>query len=204
MFTGIVERIGTISSIETTTTGKKLVLKTSPWNSPPTHGESISISGCCLTLASHQTQGDDLLVAFDIVPESLRRTTLGNVAQGTSLNIERALRADSLLGGHQVQGHVDNIEQIVELTDSGTGERRLRCSLQNIDVDTIVPQGSITIDGVSLTIASVEEDYFEVALIPTTLKETTLGMSKVGDYVNIETDIIARTVTRVLRNMQKK
>ena len=80
----------------------------------------------------------------------------------------------------------------------------LRCSLQNIDVDTIVPQGSITIDGVSLTIASVEKDYFEVALIPTTLKETTLGMSKVGDYVNIETDIIARTVARVLRNMQKK
>ena len=203
MFTGIVERIGTISSVETTTTGKKLVLKTSPWSTPPTHGESISISGCCLTLTSYKTEGDDLLITFDIVPESLRRTTLKNVAIGSSVNIERALRADSLLGGHQVQGHVENVEKIVELTDSDTGERRLRCSLQNIDVETIVSQGSIAIDGVSLTIASVEDDYFEVALIPTTLKETTLGSRKVGDYVNIETDIIARTVASVLRKMHK-
>ncbi|MAI67303.1 MAG: riboflavin synthase, partial [Phycisphaerae bacterium] len=113
------------------------------------------------------------------------------------------LRPDTLLGGHFVQGHVDGVEKIVSVTDEGGGARRVRFTLLQIDSDTVVYKGSVTIDGVSLTLAAVGEDWFEVALVPTTLRETTLGNAKVGDFVNIETDILARTVVQVVRKMQK-
>ena len=202
MFTGIVEKIGTISSVESNATGKKLTLRTSPWESPLVIGESICLNGCCLTVISHYQEESDVFISFDLVPESLRVTTLGEVVAGEHLNVERALRLDSRLGGHQVQGHIDNIEFVMEVHPTDEYEIRLRCSMRNIDPDAVVPKGSITIDGVSLTIASVQENSFDVALIPTTLEQTTLGNAKVGNPVNIETDIIAKTIVQVVRNMQ--
>ena len=201
MFTGLVQRIGTISAIDATTAGKRLVLKCLAWDSPAIEGESICVNGCCLTVISFSLKGDDLQLSFDVVPESLEKTTLRELEVGAEVNIERALRADSLLGGHQVQGHVDAIEEIVEVSEVGGDETRIRCSMRMVDTDAVVPKGSITIDGVSLTIAFVGAETFDVALIPTTLRDTTLGKAKAGNKVNIETDIIARTVVRVIRNM---
>ncbi|MBC8202419.1 MAG: riboflavin synthase [Planctomycetes bacterium] len=203
MFTGLVERIGTISGFESISAGKRLVLRCKPWDLPLVAGESISVNGCCLTVVSHALDGEELVLSFDVIPESLSMTTLGEATLADAVNIERALRADGLLGGHQVQGHIDAIEDVIEVSEEGDKETRVRCSMRNVDKDTVVPKGSITIDGVSLTIAAVDSDTFEVALVPTTLRETTLGSTKVGDQVNIETDIIARTVVRVVRNMSK-
>jgi riboflavin synthase len=204
MFTGLVERIGTISAIEATSAGKRVVVRCARWDVPPNLGESICVSGCCLTVVDHSLEGINLLLSFDVIPESLAQTTLDSYEVGSKVNVERALRADGLLGGHQVQGHVDAIEEIIGVSETGDEETRVRCSMRNVDKDTIVPKGSITIDGISLTIASVDHSSFDVALVPTTLRETTLGNAEVGNYVNIETDIIARTVVRVVRNMQKE
>jgi riboflavin synthase len=202
MFTGLVQRIGIISAIEATSAGKCLKLSCAPWEFPVTEGESISINGCCLTVVAFTMDGEELMLSFDVVPESLAKSTLDMTETGSEVNIERALRADSLVGGHQVQGHIDAIEQILEVTRNEDTETRIRCSMRNVDRDAVVPKGSITIDGISLTIASVDLETFEVVLVPTTLRDTTLGKANVGDHVNIETDIIARTVVRVLRNMR--
>ncbi|MDP6693286.1 MAG: riboflavin synthase [Phycisphaerales bacterium] len=202
MFTGLVERIGTISVVEPITEGIRLGVICSPWDRKVDLGESICVAGCCLTVVEAVPTEDNLFLSFVVVPESLRHTTLGLVDINSDVNIERALRADGFLGGHQVQGHVDATESILKLSDDGIEEKRVQISMKNVDRDTIVSKGSITIDGVSLTIASVVDDWFEVALIPTTLQETTLGKISVGDKVNIETDIIARTVARVVRNMK--
>jgi len=202
MFTGLVERIGTISAIAATSAGKRLSLKCAPWAVPAEEGESISVNGCCLTVVSFSHDCDQLLLSFDVVPESLSHTTLARVEVGDQVNIERALRADGRLGGHQVQGHIDAMEKIVEISKKEDEETRFRYSMQNVDRDAVVPKGSIAIDGVSLTIASVDDAYFDVALVPTTLRDTIFGNAKIGDQVNIETDIIARTVVRVVRNMR--
>jgi riboflavin synthase len=146
----------------------------------------------------------NLTLSFDVVPETLRCTTLGAFSDGTQINLERSLRADSLLGGHIVQGHIDGIERVLEIESAVASERRLRFTLETVDSDTIISKGSITIEGVSLTIAQVSDTGFEVVLVPTTINETTLGTVAVGDSVNIETDILARTIVQVARKMQKK
>jgi riboflavin synthase len=202
MFTGLVEKIGTISAIEPSGAGQRLILLCSPWDTPPKLGESICVGGCCLTVVEHAKKSSALLLSFDVVPETLAQTTLGAASPGDLVNVERALRADGLLGGHQVQGHVDAVEQVVEVNKQGDGSHRVRFTMKSVDGDAVVPKGSITVDGISLTIASVADDSFDVALVPTTLQETTLGNTSVGDKVNIETDIIARTIIRVVRNMQ--
>ncbi|HIB01272.1 MAG TPA: riboflavin synthase [Phycisphaerales bacterium] len=146
----------------------------------------------------------NLTLSFDVVPETLRCTTLGTFSEGTQINLERSLRADSLLGGHFVQGHIDGVERVLEIESTVTGERRLRFTLEAVDCDTIISKGSITIEGVSLTIAEVGDTWFEVVLVPTTINETTLGAVEVGDSVNIESDILTRTIVQVARKMQKK
>ncbi len=203
MFTGLVERIGTISAFEPCPAGQRLILMCSPWETPPTIGESICVAGCCLTVVAQKEQSSALLLTFDVVPETLTQTTLGTASPGHLVNVERALRAESLLGGHQVQGHIDAIEEVQEINIESDGACRVRVSMKNVDQDAVVPKGSITVDGISLTIASVADDSFDIALVPTTLQETTMGKISVGDRVNIETDIIARTVIRVVRNMQR-
>ncbi len=203
MFTGLVQKIATVASSEKEEWGVRLVITCSEWAKPIEMGESICTAGCCLTVMEYLVENGENRISFDIVPESLRCTTLGNLTEGSRVNVERSLRSDSLLGGHFVQGHVDGLETILSVTPQGEEDSRLRISMNTVDKDTIVSKGSVTIDGVSLTIASVEEDWFEVALVPTTLQETTLGSVAEGATVNIETDILARTVVQVVRKMQQ-
>jgi len=202
MFTGLVEQMATIASVEQVSWGIRLSIKSKGWDLPTTLGESICTSGCCLTVVEAKEEDGQTLISFDVIPETLRCTTLGGLVEGDSVNLERSLRADTLLGGHFVQGHIDGMETIVAVSDVSDEERRVRLTIHSVDRDTIVPKGSVTIDGVSLTIATVGQDWFEVALVPTTLEQTTLGGAKVGDSVNIETDILARTVVQVVKNMQ--
>jgi len=201
MFTGLVEQMATITSIERSEKGTHLVLACQGWKNPVIDGESICTSGCCLTVVeSSVTQGETRL-SFIVVPESLRCTTIGKLTVGDNVNIERSLCADALLGGHFVQGHIDGVESLLDVSNVNDDERRLRITMKVIDQDTVVHKGSITVDGVSLTIARVGEGWFEVVLVPTTLQETTLGRVSTGDNVNIETDILARTVVQVVRRM---
>ena len=203
MFTGLIQQMAKVVTLLNEPSGVRLVVSCAGWDSTLEMGESICTSGCCLTVAGLSEENAEKHISFDVVHETLACTTLGDWSPGTLVNLERSLRPDSLLGGHFVQGHVDGVEKIVSVTDEGVGARRVRFTLLQIDSDTVVHKGSVTIDGVSLTLAAVGEDWFEVALVPTTLKETTLGNAKVGDFVNIETDILARTVVQVVRKMQK-
>jgi riboflavin synthase len=203
MFTGLVEQIGSVVTLEERDFGTRLVLSCKGWNQPPSQGASISVSGCCLTVVRAELSADETLLSFDMIPETLACTILSNLHKGDTLNLEQSLRADTLIGGHFVQGHVDGVERVLECVTFGKSECRVRLTMCMVDTDVVVPKGSITINGVSLTVATVEEDWFEVVLIPTTIQDTTLGSLQEGDQVNIETDMIARTIARVVRRMQK-
>jgi riboflavin synthase len=202
MFTGLVEQIGIITCLEDRVFGKRLRVSCEKLTDMPALGASISISGCCLTVVSAAQEEDRMLLDFDIVQETLTCTTLGRLRREDSVNLEQAMRADTRLGGHFVQGHVDGVVRAIGSDPLNDGECRIRFSMDGIDTDTIIPKGSITLDGVSLTIADVGEDWFEVVLIPTTLQETTLGKLEIDDVVNIETDILTRTIVQVVRRMQ--
>ena len=204
MFTGLVQQLAKVISLSNAENGVRLLISCKVWDTPVVLGESISVSGCCLTVVSFQENNGDLSILFDVVPETLRCTTLGRFSEGAQINVERSLRADSLLGGHFVQGHVDGVENVLGIESKIAGERRIRFSLNSVDEDTIVSKGSVTIDGVSLTIAAVGSGWFEVVLVPTTIKDTTLGKIKIGDFVNIEADILAKTIVQVARKMQYK
>jgi len=205
MFTGLIQHIGRVDGIEVHPAGRRLTVDPQGWSHAPGHGESIAINGVCLTLVSDIDS--DGLMAFDVLHETLNRSTTGALKPGSLVNLEHAARADTLMGGHTVQGHVDCLATVRSVTPEGEGVRMAF----DLDDDSgekmraIVPKGSIAVDGVSLTIASVcpEERTFEVALIPTTLECTTLGETEAGDRVNIETDIIARTIAFQLENYFK-
>ncbi|MBX3358991.1 MAG: riboflavin synthase [Phycisphaeraceae bacterium] len=185
-----------------TTAGRRLTVDPVDWNHTPRRDDSISVAGCCLTVV--RDPGPDRLFEFDIIPETLTRTTLGRLTPGSQVNLEHSLRADSLLGGHLVQGHIDGVGQVtVVARDEPDGGWRLRIGMPEAVSPYVAPKGSITVDGVSLTVALVgpgrhETDgapsWFEVALIPTTLQRTTLSALKPGDLVNLEADMIAKTV----------
>lgn len=181
MFTGIVEAAGRVRAVRRTPKGLRLEVE-GPWKVPT--GSSVAVNGVCLTAL----EGKGL--AFDVIPESLSRTTLGKLRSGGRVNLERALAAGARLDGHVVQGHVDGTGVVESLTRrSGAVTLAVRApGLQ----DQIVPKGSITVDGVSLTVVDVDEGRFTVALIPTTLRLTTLGRFRKGDRVNIETDVLAK------------
>jgi riboflavin synthase len=204
MFTGLVQQLAKVISLSNAENGVRLLISCKVWDTPVELGESISASGCCLTIVSFEENNGELSILFDVVPETLRCTTLGRFSEGAQINVERSLRADSLLGGHFVQGHVDGVENVLGIESKIAGERRIRFSLNSVDEDTIVSKGSVTIDGVSLTIAAVGSSWFEVVLVPTTIKDTTLGKIKIGDFVNIEADILAKTIVQVARKMQYK
>ncbi len=202
MFTGIIEQTATLTEIAESASGTRLTVTCEGWSRKVTLGESICTSGCCLTVAESSGVYGEMSLSFDVIPQTLQCTTLGTLAIGDSVNIERSLTTESLLGGHFVQGHVDCVEAVVGRESTDSTDSRMRISTNSVDPDTIVSKGSVTIDGVSLTIASVGEQWFEVALIPTTDNQTTLGDLKVGDLVNIETDIVARTIAHVVRRMK--
>lgn len=199
MFTGLVQAIGTVKDFSRSPSGASIVIDPGTWTHLAAHGESISVSGVCLT---HTGNGADRLLRFDAVPETLAKTTLGSLKAGDPVNLEHALRADTLLGGHFVQGHVDGIGRILHV-QSDPADWRVTLSCPPGHSDAVVPKGSICLDGVSLTIAAVGPGHeFQVALIPTTLELTTLKHWRSGISVNVETDMIAKTVVHWLAMRQ--
>lgn len=207
MFTGLIQAIGTVVAINRTPVGVRLEIDPGSWDHQPTLGESIAVSGCCLTLAEAEARrGGQRVLAFDVVPETLAKATLGGWRPGSRVNLERSLRASDLIGGHFVQGHIEGVGRVERIQQDP--EWRVRILPPVETADAIVPKGSIAVDGVSLTVAackgpaepSPSHAWFDVALIPTTLRLTTLALLREGDPVNIETDMMARSVLHYLRH----
>ena len=193
MFTGIVEEVGEVVDLRT---GDDVVVLTvrAALAAEVAHGESVAVNGCCLTAVVEGSPGGTL--TLELVPETRKRTSLGAVTAGSGVNLERAVPAGGRLDGHIVQGHVDGIGTLVSRTP---GERsdEVRFSLPAELARYVVEKGSVAVDGVSLTVAAVYPDGFGVALIPTTLADTTLGSRTPGDPVNLEVDVIAKYVERM-------
>jgi riboflavin synthase len=195
MFTGIIEQVGTVSAIDGDADGRRLRISAAGVGHLEIGG-SIAVNGVCLTVVDNT---DDEF-SLDVVPETLHRTNLGDLVTSSPVNLERPMRADGRFDGHVVQGHVDGTGIIASITDDdGTV---VRVEPQPGLLRHIVEKGSITIDGVSLTVVDVDETGFEVALIPHTLEVTTLGLRNVGDVVNLETDVLAKYVERLVRHQQ--
>ncbi|MEU0237991.1 MULTISPECIES: riboflavin synthase [Nocardiopsidaceae] len=200
MFTGIVEELGKVVSIEPAgTTGESLLLtlRGPLVSSDAGHGDSISVNGVCLTVVG---RGEDTFTA-DVMKESLDRSSLGGLSVGSEVNLERAARVDGRLGGHIVQGHVDGTSRLLS-RNPGDNWDVLRFSLPAELSPYVVEKGSITVDGTSLTVSAVsapgaDEEFFEVSLIPETLRATTLGGLPAGATVNIEVDVVAKYVERI-------
>lgn len=193
MFTGIVERVGEIVSITETETGRSVVVAASGLDDVVL-GASISVNGVCLTAIDPEPGS----FRVDVIPETLIRTNLGYLLPGESVNLERAMLADGRFDGHIVQGHVDGTGEIGDITSDSEGGVRMTIEVAADLMRYIVEKGSITVDGVSLTVAAVEDAAFTVALIPHTLDITVLGLRKVGDVVNLEVDVLAKYVERLI------
>ncbi|MHC4445308.1 MAG: riboflavin synthase [Planctomycetota bacterium] len=189
MFTGIVQSVGLVRSIQRGSAGARLVLNAPGLKRPISSGSSICVSGVCLTV----TKSTATDVEFDVVPETLSGSTLGTLSSGDRVNLEASLKVGDGLDGHMVQGHVDGIGRVSDI-QRGSAGHVFTLGADSSIMAFIIPKGSVSVDGVSLTVAEVGKDWFKVALIPTTLSETTFGLLKVNDRVNIETDIIARTI----------
>jgi len=194
VFTGLVEEIGEIVAVEVSGDGARLTVRAPLAVEDAQHGASIAVSGVCLTVVGW---GSDWFAA-DVMRETVDVTTIGAKSPGTRVNVERALRADDRLGGHIVQGHVDGTSEVLDVRP-GDAWRVIRFALDPEHAPLVTKKGSITVDGVSLTVSDAGTDWFEVSLIPETLEATTLGALAVGDRVNIETDILARHIARLIR-----
>jgi riboflavin synthase len=198
MFTGIVETVGKVAEVESRGETQRLVIE-APAVCPGVRvGDSISVSGACLTVA--RVDPGSGVLAFDAVRETLDRTSLGRLERGGRVNLERALRADARLDGHIVQGHVDACGQVLELRRRGEDVQLfIECGASFAGLQ--VEKGSVAIDGVSLTVVGVEATAFDVALIPHTLEVTTLGDRRPGDPVNLEADVLGKYVQRHLERI---
>ncbi|WP_403023342.1 riboflavin synthase [Salinibacterium sp. GXW1014] len=194
MFTGIIEEQGEVIAWDPSTDAARITVRAPKCVSDAGHGDSIAVSGVCLTVVD---QGEDWFTA-DVMAQTIAMSTLTNPRPGERVNLERAAPVHGRLGGHIVQGHIDGTSELLSVTP-GDAWRVLRFSLSPELAPLVVDKGSIAVDGVSLTVSAVGDDWFEVSLIPETLSATTLGMRAVGDRVNIETDILARHVQRMLR-----
>ncbi|HLU57145.1 MAG TPA: riboflavin synthase [Pseudonocardia sp.] len=195
MFTGIVEEIGEVTAVREDADVVVFTIRAGTVTSDARHGDSIAVNGVCLTVVDPEGSTDGTF-SVELMPETLKRSSLGAVVPGTKVNLERAVPVNGRLGGHIVQGHVDGV---ATLLSRSPGERtdELRFSLVPDLARYVVEKGSITVDGVSLTVAGVTDDSFTVALIPTTLSHTTLGMRRPGDTVNLEVDVVAKYVERL-------
>ena len=193
MFTGIVEEIGTVLSLEQGSGDARLRLEGPLVTSGTRLGDSIAVDGVCLTVtASH-----DGTFEVDVMPETLRRSTLGALGPGARVNLERAVRADGRLDGHLVQGHVDGVGTLVSRTPGPRWDDLVLGCPPDL-ARYVAEKGSIAVSGVSLTVTAVADEHFAVSLIPTTLAGTTLGGLRPGDPVNLEVDVIAKYVERLL------
>lgn len=195
MFTGIVEEIGEVTQVREDADVVLFTVRAGTVTSDARHGDSIAVNGVCLTVVDPAGSTDGTFTV-ELMPETLKRSSLGAVVPGSRVNLERAVPVNGRLGGHIVQGHVDGV---ATLLSRSPGERtdELRFSLAPDLARYVVEKGSITVDGVSLTVAGVSADAFTVALIPTTLSHTTLGFRQPGDTVNLEVDVVAKYVERL-------
>ena len=199
MFTGLIEEKGTVTALDQLGDAVRLTIRGPLVTTDAAHGDSISVNGCCLTVAA--LDGDAF--SADVMAESLARTSLGDLEAGSEVNLERAMAAGARMGGHIVQGHVDGTAGLIDRTPSENWHL-LRFSLPADLARYLVEKGSITVDGVSLTVVEVvdatagADAWFSVSLIPTTLTVTTLGSRMPGDRVNLEVDILAKYVERLL------
>ncbi|MFD5109097.1 riboflavin synthase [Streptomyces cinereoruber] len=193
MFTGIVEELGEVVAVERLEDASRFRLRGPLVTEGAQHGDSIAVNGVCLTVVEH---GDGEFTA-DVMAETLKRSSLGALGVGSRVNLERPMAVGGRLGGHIVQGHVDGTGTVLDRTPSEHWEL-VKVGLPAHLARYIVEKGSITVDGVSLTVVEVGDDWFTISLIPTTLDLTTLGIKKSGDPVNLEVDVIAKYVERLL------
>lgn len=193
MFTGIVEELGTIAGVDRGTDSARLTVRGPLVTRDATHGASIAVNGVCLTVVGHA----DGEFTVDVMAETLSRSSLGSLRAGDRVNLERAMAVGGRFGGHVVQGHVDGTAQVLKRVPGDRWEI-VRLSLPAGLARYVVEKGSITVDGVSLTVASIDDTSFTVSLIPTTLDLTTLGHKGIGDVVNLEVDVLAKYVERLM------
>jgi riboflavin synthase len=193
MFTGIVEELGNISQIKNTDTGKQFTITAKAIMDDLKVGDSVSLNGVCLTVTTY----DESSFNLDLVKETLKKSNLGDLKKENSVNLERAITLSTRLGGHILQGHVETVGVIMDKVPSGDGAT-LSVGIDPGFMRYCISKGSIALDGVSLTIASMSENIIKIALIPHTLEMTTLGLKDVGDSLNIETDIIGKYIERLM------
>jgi riboflavin synthase len=194
MFTGIVQCMGVIAEVREHTAGVRLFLEAGELSRLAKTGDSICVSGVCLTVAALTPDQFE----FDVIRETLDRTMLGKLRSGNRVNLEPSLRAGDRLDGHFVQGHVDGTATVQRVIATAVEQVLWLCPQQHL-LPYIIPKGSIAVDGVSLTVAAIEAELFSVALIPTTLERTTLAGLQTGDTVNIESDMMVRTLVHYLQ-----
>jgi riboflavin synthase len=193
VFTGIIEDLGTVSAIKRSAKGAILTIRTALPLAKISLGDSIAVNGACMTVTS-KARG---AFSMDISEESLRRTVLGDLEAGSRVNLERCLTLDKLIGGHLVSGHVDGVGRIVAIEPEGES-RLYTFEIPAAQVHYLVEKGSVTLDGISLTVFNIRNRRFTVALIPHTLKMTTLGFKRPGDRINVESDMLVKYVERIL------
>ena len=194
MFTGLIQDLGTVVAVEPVGSGARVHIRTelAPELAP---GDSISVNGVCLTAIDP----DDIGFAADAIPQTLANSTTGELQVGDLVNLELALRAEDRLGGHLVQGHVDSVATVVAVTDEDLG-KRVALEIPPAYTDFVVDRGSITLNGVSLTVASVQGTRVEVALIPETLERTTFGFAAEGTKINLEVDAMAKQIATLVES----
>ena len=197
MFTGIIQFRGTITESRDVPFGKRFIVNAADWSHKPKHGESICVNGTCLTVISESGE-----LAFDVIAQTLRTTTLGYLKPGDPVNLESCLTPQTLLSGHIVQGHIDGTGKITNRLES---EDEVRLTIQPPPelMKYMVPKGSVAVDGVSMTLAEINNNNFTLALIPTTLELTTLGLATPGTKVNIEADILVKTIAHLMQQMNQ-
>jgi riboflavin synthase len=188
LFTGLVADKGTIRAVD----GGRLEVET-PLGAHLAAGDSVAVNGVCLTAVQPRVDG----FTADVMPETLRRSSLGPLGPGSEVNLELALRAGDRMGGHVVQGHVDGTGEVESVRDEGNA-RVVRIAAGPDLLRYVVEKGSIAVDGVSLTVSAVEDEWFEVSLIPETLERTTLGAAAAGSTVNLEVDVLAKYVEKLV------
>ncbi len=197
MFTGLIEQVGRVVAHKLVNGGSRLMIKAT-WGDALNIGESIAVNGVCLTLLSD----DAGVMAFDVSPETLRQTTMHNLQLGSAVNLERALMVGARMGGHYVSGHVDGVARLLSLQRQGDYLEMRVGGFQECDTMYLLPKGSITLDGVSLTINQVLKDEISLMLVPHTLSATNLEQKKMNDEFNVEFDYVARIVAHQVRSLE--
>ena len=198
MFSGIVETKGLVKSVTVDGAIYTFCIEAPLIAESSQVSESIAVNGCCLTIVEKKSS----VLSFQAVPETISRTNLGLLKEGSEVNLERALAVNARLGGHFVSGHVDGMAELIKIVEHENQCADYYFHISEMLAKNMVSKGSVTIDGVSLTLVNCERDSFSVSLIPFTLSETTLGTLRVGDRVNIETDILSKYVCRLLESQK--